>query len=74
MELVCNALLHYKSQSFILKIKQSFKLKEKIDLSLDRSLEELISSYWDAVNGEIDHTQYGSFYALENYLSDMGAI
>ena len=49
-------------------------MKEKIDLSLNRSLEELIASYWEAVNGKIDHTQYGSFYALENYLSDFGAI
>ena len=46
----------------------------KIDLSLNRSLEELIASYWEAVNGEIDATQYGSFYALEDYLSNMGAI
>ena len=45
-----------------------------IDLSLDRSLEELISSYWKAVNGEIDATQYGSFYALENYLNKLGAV
>ena len=49
-------------------------MKEKIDLSLNRSLEELIASYWEAVNGEIDATQYGSFYALEDYLSNMGAI
>ena len=49
-------------------------MKEKIDLSLNRSLEELIASYWEAVNGEIDNTQWGSFYTLENYLSDMGAI
>ncbi len=43
-------------------------MKEKIDLSLNRSLEELIASYWEAVNGEIDHTQYGSFYDIESYL------
>jgi len=47
---------------------------EKIDLSLDRSLEELLASYWEAVNGEIGAEQYGSFNALENYLSDLGAI
>ena len=29
-------------------------MEEKIDLSLDRSLEELIASYWEAVDGEID--------------------
>jgi hypothetical protein len=49
-------------------------MEEKIDLSLNRSLEELIASYWEAVNGEIDNTQWGSFYTLENYLSDMGAL
>ena len=49
-------------------------MKEKIDLSLNRSLEELIASYWEAVDGEIDNTQWGSFYALESYLSDMGAV
>ena len=49
-------------------------MKEKIDLSLNRSLEELIASYWEAVNGEIDNTQWGSFYTLENYLRYMGAI
>ena len=49
-------------------------MKEKIDLSLNRSLEELIASYWEAVNGEIDNTQWGSFYALESYLIDFGAI
>ena len=49
-------------------------MKEKIDLSLNRSLEELIASYWEAVNGDIGPNQYGSFYALENYLSDFGAI
>jgi len=49
-------------------------MKEKIDLSLNRSLEELIASYWEAVNGEIDNTQWGSFYALESYLMKMDAI
>ena len=49
-------------------------MKEKIDLSLNRSLEELIASYWEAVDGEIDNTQWGSFYALESYLMKMDAI
>ncbi len=49
-------------------------MEEKIDLSLNRSLEELIASYWEAVNGNIGPNQYGSFYALEDYLSNMGAI
>ena len=62
-------------QDLIMHVGQELdNMKEKIDLSLNRSLEELIASYWEAVNGEIDHTQYGSFYALENYLSDFGAI
>ena len=54
-------------------------MKEKfgrlvIDLSLNRSLEELLASYWEAVDGEIDNSQWGSFYALEDYLSNFGAI
>ena len=47
---------------------------EKIDLSLDRSLEELLASYWEAVNGEIDNTQWGSFYVLEGYLMKLDVI
>ena len=46
-------------------------MKEKIDLSLNRSLEELISSYWEVENDGIESS---AFYALENYLSDMGAL
>ena len=46
-------------------------MKEKIDLSLNRSLEELISSYWEAENEGIESS---AFYVLENYLSDMGAL
>jgi hypothetical protein len=46
-------------------------MKEKIDLSLNRSLEELISSYWEAENEGIESSD---FYVLENYLSDMGAL
>ena len=41
------------------------------DLSLNRSLEELISSYWEAENEGIESSD---FYVLENYLSDMGAL
>jgi len=48
--------------------------KEKIDLSLNRSLEEMIASYWRAVNEDIGPNQYGSFYALEDYLSGLGAL
>ena len=51
-----------------------------IDLSLNRSLEELISSYYEA-NGagiELDADtrpeELDAYYALENYLSEMGAI
>ena len=46
-------------------------MKEKIDLSLNRSLEELISSYWEAEN---EGTESSDFYVLENYLSDMGTL
>ena len=46
-------------------------MKEKIDLSLNRSLEELISSYWEAENVGIESS---AFYTLENYLADMNAI
>ena len=43
----------------------------EIDLSLNRSLEELIASYWEAENEGIESS---AFYALENYLSNFGAI
>ena len=51
-----------------------------IDLSLNRSLEELISSYFeaDAAGIEVDEDtrpeELDAYYVLENYLSDMGAI
>ena len=53
-------------------------MKEKIDLSLNRSLEELESSYWefiDATEGE-DSTEWSSsiqedISALEGYLMKM---
>ena len=43
----------------------------EIDLSLNRSLEELIDSYWEAEERGIDSSD---FYALEDYLSNIGAI
>ena len=51
-------------------------MEEKIDLSLNRSLEELLASYWEAENSELDLDDeiYNAFYALEDYLCDMGAL
>jgi hypothetical protein len=52
----------------------------ELDLSLNRSLEELISSYYEAhgagVDIDPDSTEkiISDYYVLENYLSDMGAI
>ena len=51
-----------------------------IDLSLNRSLEELISSYYEAHGAGIEldadtrPEELDAYYALENYLSEMGAI
>ena len=51
-----------------------------IDLSLNRSLEELISSYYEAHSAgiELDEDtrpeELDAYYVLENYLSDMEAI
>ena len=51
-----------------------------IDLSLNRSLEELISSYFEAHGAGIELVaaprpeELDAYYALENYLADMGAI
>ena len=55
---------------------REFIMKEKIDLSLNRSLEELITSYWEAENSELDLDDeiHSAFYALEDYLSGMGAL
>jgi len=44
---------------------------EIIDLSLNRSLEELIDSYWEA---EAEGIASSDFYVLEDYLSNFGAI
>ena len=58
----------------------------KIDLSLNRSLEELVSSYFEAyeagfgcdsfldVNVDSTEADVSDYYVLENYLSDYGAI
>jgi hypothetical protein len=45
-------------------------MEEKIDLSLNRSLEELISSYWefsdsDGIKTEEEESEFG---ALQDYL------
>ena len=51
-----------------------------IDLSLNRSLEELVSSYFEADGAgiELDENtrpeELDDYYVLENYLADMGAI
>ena len=51
-----------------------------IDLSLNRSLEELISSYFEAHGAGIEFDadtrpeEIDAYFALENYLADMGAI
>jgi hypothetical protein len=46
------------------------------DLSLNRSLEELVNSYWEALNAGIDDEResLNDFYALEDYLSSVGAV
>ena len=58
----------------------------EIDLSLNRSLEELVSSYFEAyeagmmcesfldVNADSTAADVSDYYVLENYLSDMEAI
>jgi len=58
----------------------------EIDLSLNRSLEELTSSYFEAyeagfgcdsfldVNVDSTEDDVSDYYVLENYLSDYGAI
>ena len=67
-------------------LKRENIMKEKIDLSLNRSLEELVSSYFEAyeagfgcdsflaVNVDSTAADVSDYYVLENYLSDMGAI
>ena len=52
------------------------EMKDKIDLSLNRSLEELVASYWEAQYAGLDYRKetHSDFYVLENYLCDMGAL
>ena len=51
-----------------------------IDLSLNRSLEELVSSYFEAHGAGVDidddssEEEISDYHVLENYLSDLGAI
>ena len=49
-------------------------LSEKIDLSLNRSLEELVNSYFEAENVSEEDIDSSAFSALEDYLSGMDAI
>ena len=52
----------------------------ELDLSLNRSLEELIGSYFEAHGAGVDmdddssEKEKSDYYVLENYLSDMEAI
>jgi hypothetical protein len=52
----------------------------ELDLSLNRSLEELVGSYFEAHGAGVDidddssEKEKSDYYVLENYLSDMGAI
>ena len=55
-------------------------LIEEIDFSLNRSMEELLSSYFEAHGAGIEMDEdtrpeeIDAYYALENYLADFGAI
>ena len=50
-------------------------MEEKIDLSLDRSLGELVSSYWEFFASDESKTEEESeFGALEDYLEGMGFV
>ena len=51
-------------------------MKEKIDMSLDRSIVELCDSYWefrdsDEIRTEEEESEFG---ALEDYLEGMGFV
>ena len=52
----------------------------EIDLSLNRSLEELIASYFDShgacvyIDVDSSEKEKSDYSALESYLSDLGAI
>ena len=47
-----------------------------IDFSLNRSLEELLSSFWEGVNaGELlNSDEIEAMDCLENHLSDLGVL
>ena len=55
-------------------------MRSGIDLSLNRSLEELISSYYEAhaagieLDADTRPEELDAYYALENYLAEIGAI
>ena len=50
-------------------------MKEKIDLSLDRSLGELVSSYWEFKDSdEVTTEEESEFGALEDYLEGSGFV
>ena len=51
-------------------------MKEKIDLSLNRSLEVLGASYWEAFHARLDHVRETEedFHVLEDYLCNLGVI
>ena len=48
----------------------------EIDFSLNRSLEELLESWWAGVNaGEfLNSNEIEAMDCLENYLADLGAL
>ena len=51
-------------------------MKEKIDLSLDRSLGELVSSYWEFKDSDeiTNEEEESEFEALEDCLEGMGFV
>jgi len=54
---------------------REFIMKEKIDLSLDRSLVELVSSYWEFKDSdEVTTEEESEFGALEDCLEGMGFV
>ena len=51
-------------------------MKEKIDMSLDRSLGELVSSYWEFSDSDGIKTEEeeSEFFALQDCLEGMGFV
>jgi len=49
-------------------------MRESIDLSLNRSLGELVSSYWEFFDSDESKTEeeQSEFFALQDYLEGMG--